>query len=741
MTILIVIVGLGIFINLFMRVGELERKVAELSKKGAGVSMAETAVPKPVTATEPPPAPGSFTSKILDIPTPPPSGVPKPPAQQAVPAQKDGSTEFAVGSRLLTGVGIVALILGVSFFLRYAFANNLISEQMRVALGAVFGILVIVIGHVLRKKYTQYAHGLIGAGLGILYLTTYAAYSFYGLLTVVPAFIILAIVILGGVALALSYNSKSLVGYAFFGAFVIPLILPLSTSVHALFIYLLVLNIGVLLTARFKIWPEFTVASLLGSCLLFLQWVYGPYTDAAYVTTVTYGTLIFIVYFITSLLNFVYRDRDYKGIDGALLYGIPMAYFILMLTIVHGRQDVALLAFLIGVFYIVLSFIIRVGFGGLGDLKKFSNAMLCVALPFIALATALHFEGTTITIFWAIEAVIMVLVGYALQTPANRVAGVILSVLTGIRILTSELALPNGAEAIFNTRSATLFFAVLMYLIIWRLYAGFVSKMDGVNGEEMKTGTLVPAFCLFAALFTWVTVESHDFIPQYELYLPMIWMILVAVMLSVGTWVKERLLRVLSYVLLLIAVIFALVSLSELPSTHAFIFNVRVATAVLMALLSGYIIWLFKVQAEVFSKEETKLTASLLLAANAGIIWAFSLEILSFYNAQIRTSSGDLRAIENTKRVALSGFWLVYALAGLGVGIFRKSIAVRYASIILFAITIFKIFLYDTANLSDVYRFVSFITLGIILLIAGFAYYKFKSRILEFVSGGDKGVA
>jgi uncharacterized membrane protein len=75
------------------------------------------------------------------------------------------------------------------------------------------------------------------------------------------------------------------------------------------------------------------------------------------------------------------------------------------------------------------------------------------------------------------------------------------------------------------------------------------------------------------------------------------------------------------------------------------------------------------------------------------------------------------------------------------VGIFRKSVLVRYASIILFAITIFKIFLYDTANLSDVYRFVSFISLGIILLIAGFAYYKFKHRIMEFVAGGDKGVA
>jgi uncharacterized membrane protein len=104
-----------------------------------------------------------------------------------------------------------------------------------------------------------------------LYLSSYAAYSFYGLIGMGAAFVLLLIVTLGGVALALSYDSKALVGYGFIGAFIIPLVLPLSTSVHVLFIYLAILNVGVLLTARFKIWPEFTVASLIGSCLLFLD--------------------------------------------------------------------------------------------------------------------------------------------------------------------------------------------------------------------------------------------------------------------------------------------------------------------------------------------------------------------------------------------------------------------------------------------------------------------------------------
>ncbi len=147
--------------------------------------------------------------------------------------------------------------------------------------------------------------------------------------------------------------------------------------------------------------------------------------------------------------------------------------------------------------------------------------------------------------------------------------------------------------------------------------------------------------------------------------------------------------------------------------------------------VSDGFIWLASRLADV-SEGEQSLEGFLLTVGNGAVLWATSFEILDYYNGQLQNNVGDI-SIENTKRVVLSAFWLVYALCGLAVGILKRSIFARYLSSILFGVTIFKIFLYDTANLDDIYRFISFISLGVILLIAGYCYYRYKDRITEFV--------
>ncbi len=735
-----IVIAVLVFYNIFKRIDNLEKKVVSLSKDGVVPTHSAS------TSTVTPPASrltptGTMAETRTSTPLTPPvtsrSTIPpvfSSPKTSPTQSQHEGGTEFAVGSKLLTGIGVFALILGVGFFFRYAFENNLISEGARIMIGIVLGIIVIAIGHMLRAKYAQYGHTLVGAGIGILYLSTYSAYSLYGLISTIPAFILLVIITALGVGLALAYNSKPLVSYAFLGAFIIPLLLPLAQSIHILFLYLIVLNLGVLLIARFKIWPEFTLASMIGSSVIFLQWVSGPYTEALYIPTLLYGTLLFIMYFITSLLNFVYRDRNYKGIDGLLLYGTPTAYFLLMLSIVHGKEDIALLSAMIGIFYIVFSLLIRAGFGALGELRTFSNAMLCIASPFIAAATALHFEGSTITIIWAIEAVVMISIGYILQTSSNRIAGLVLTVFTCIRMFAFDLNLPQGASIFFNERSATLLFVTLACLVIWRIYNAYIPKITGVHHDEIVAGQAVGAFGLYIVLFTWLTLEVNDFVSDFGLYIPVVWMIFTSVMMSVGVLARDKVFRVLSYVLLIVSIFAEFIMHYNLASSEPIFFNIRVATMIVAVLTIAYIVWLSTTHKDVFNDEERRLNVTLTLIANFMVIWALSLEIVSYFRLQIENGQA-FATVENTKRVSLSAFWLIYALGGLAVGIFRKSISVRYASIILFAISIFKIFLYDTANLSDVYRFISFITLGVILLVAGFAYYRFKSRILELVSG------
>ena len=128
--------------------------------------------------------------------------------EEKVKNDKDNkSLEFKLGSRIFTGIGAVAITFAVGYFLRYAFENNLITETMRVVLGVLAGLVLLAIGELSRKKYENYGQILTGAGLGILYLSLYSAFSYYHIMSQEMAFFWMIIITAIGVTLAVRYNS------------------------------------------------------------------------------------------------------------------------------------------------------------------------------------------------------------------------------------------------------------------------------------------------------------------------------------------------------------------------------------------------------------------------------------------------------------------------------------------------------------------------------------------------------
>jgi len=59
----------------------------------------------------------------------------EPIAKTETEKRPDENLEFKIGGKVFTGVGVVAVICAIGFFLRYAFEVNLINEFGRVALG------------------------------------------------------------------------------------------------------------------------------------------------------------------------------------------------------------------------------------------------------------------------------------------------------------------------------------------------------------------------------------------------------------------------------------------------------------------------------------------------------------------------------------------------------------------------------------------------------------------------------
>ena len=650
----------------------------------------------------------------------------------------DQNAEFAVGSKVITFVGMISVFFGVIAFLQYAFTNNLISPSARVFFGFVFGLIFIGVGHALRKKYDTYATGLIGGGLGVFYISAYAAFSFYELISEPAAFLLFLFITALGISLSLVYNSKPLIQFSLLGGFLVPIIFPLAASVHAIFPYLIILNLAILIIARYKVWPDLTAIGLMATTLLCIQWTFSNRGSDMITESFVYLTILFAIYFITSFINFIVRDRDYKGVDAFLLYALPILYFVWCSPLIDSKDGFAALTLGLAIFYLIASVALRVIFASIESIKTASNVMIMIGSSFLAAATALHFSGSTMTVLWALEAILMLVTGYMLKARQSRVLGIILALIVGVKTLAYDFSLPTGSVAIFNSRTFTVLFVSLMFAVLWYVYK--IITDDRTDKEEREVGRFIGAVGVTLLPFIWINVEIMDFASGDAVrFLPIMWSLYALVFASLSFLARETVFRVFAHIVLIGAIGLMIITQWSLsPDQYAFIFNIRLLSAlVIVGVLSAVTAMIHQHRDQIISDEVSLLTFYY-IGINASLLWALSLEVVDYYNVQISAASNNgtsdtIVNLENLKRVALSILWLGYASIALIVGISHKIRLVRQFAIALLAVTVLKIFIYDTSNLSDVYRFVSFITLGIILLMVGFAYYRFKDRIVELV--------
>ena len=101
-----------------------------------------------------------------------------------------------------------------------------------------------------------------------------------------------------------------------------------------------------------------------------------------------------------------------------------------------------------------------------------------------------------------------------------------------------------------------------------------------------------------------------------------------------------------------------------------------------------------------------------------------TLEIRRIYQGPDLTLGLTTGAEQYTYSVA----WLAFGVVLLGAGILFNSQRARLASAIVIALTIAKVFVIDISTLSDVYRALSFICLGLVLLPIGWLYQRILFR-------------
>ncbi len=444
--------------DLTARVYQIERKLA--------IDPA-TAVQTLVTPLTPPPTP-SVPGAVAGKPAPPPPYL-TPPVKTAFKLEPEPSLESRIGSHWLNRIGIAALLIGVSYFLKFAFDNNWIGPAGRVTIGLLAGLAVVVWSERFRAKgYQAFSYSLKAVGIGTLYLSLWAAFQVYSLIPSGAAFAMMLVVTAATGAMAWVQDAQLLAAFALTGGFATPLLLSTGQNREvALFSYVALLDLATLLLVVFKPWRRLLVMSYAGTLLLYLGWYSTFYNRSQLGLTLDFATLFFAIFAIGPLVTLQPEGEAlrFASVPAVLAFVNAVVYFLQAYAMFEAvdKTDMAWFALILAAVYILLSRqvhsrTIRAERMTSGSPQVLHFLHLAVALGFITVAIPIRLDAHWITIGWFVEAGILLWVADRIQSDLLNVFALGALALGVARLLLIDNFYTT--QLLFNMRMATYAVAV-----------------------------------------------------------------------------------------------------------------------------------------------------------------------------------------------------------------------------------------------------------------------------------------
>ncbi|HEY6250910.1 MAG TPA: DUF2339 domain-containing protein [Candidatus Angelobacter sp.] len=616
---------------------ELEGLKAQVAALTARIYMLEQrlgisapAPPRPVA----PQQPVTATTSATEPPRPaPPFTAPVSPvfgptsifATQAATAKKkeDASLEKKIGQYWLNRIGIAAVLIGVAFFLEWAFQNKLIGPAGQVAIGLIAGIGLVVWSERFRaKSYLVFSYSLKAVGIGILYLSLYAASQYFDppLISIQIAFVAMVVVTAATLFMALAQNAELLAAFALAGGFSTPILVSTHQNHEiALFSYVCLLDLAVLVMAIFKPWRRLLWLSFLGTQILYWGWYGDSYTTEQRAVTVFFAILLFAIFAAIPLASRFERSTRFSGVSITLVV-LPLLnavafFFAISLMYSYERGTLTWYALGLAAAYLVLSNLFQRRLAA-AEGKVINLLHIAIAIAFITIAIPLKLSHHWITMGWLVESAVLLFIAVRTRTNFLRYMAASALVLGLFRLLVFPM---SATQLIFNARFAT-------YLIAIAVLGGIVYFGGRSASETEKKIIQVAAVVLNLLALRAMTLEAADYFVRQE--------------------------------------------------TQAY--NV-----------TGY--------------------------------------------------STDYQQFWWMRKFSYSAIWLIYGAALMAVGFWKKSAFIRWQALALIAVTILKVFLYDSSNLNTGYRILSFIALGAVLLAISFVYFRISARSPEKSSSETPG--
>ena len=449
-----------ILADLTTRVYRIERR---LQMDAASAERRPSAVAETPPPAKPSEAPSAVASDKPEPAFPPsPSIPPRPSVVSRVQTNPD--LESRIGSHWLNRIGIAALLIGVSYFLKFAFDNNWIGPAGRVTIGLLAGIAMVAWSERFRAKgYKAFSYSLKAVGIGAMYLSLWAAFQVYSLIPSGVAFVMMLAVTGATAAMALAEDAQILAAFALTGGFSTPLLLSTGQNREiALFAYVAILDLATLALVTFKPWRRLLVMSYAGTLLLYCGWYLRFYNRSQLNLTLAFATLFFAIFAIAPLITLQPEGEMplFASIPAVLAFVNAGVYFLQAYAMIEevDKTYMAWFALVLAAVYIFLSRQVhnRAMAGGASERLRFLH--LAVAIGFITVAIPIRLDAHWITIGWFVEAGVLLWVANRLKSDFLNIFALGALVLGVIRLLAIDNF--HTTQLLFNLRIATYAVAV-----------------------------------------------------------------------------------------------------------------------------------------------------------------------------------------------------------------------------------------------------------------------------------------
>ncbi|WP_299685672.1 DUF2339 domain-containing protein [uncultured Dokdonia sp.] len=678
--------------------------------------------------------------------------------------------EKFIGENLINKIGIAITVIGVALGTKYSIENDLVSPLTRIILGYLAGIGLLGFGIKLKKKYENYSAVLVSGAIAIMYFITFSAYNFYDLIPQTMAFGLMVVFTIFSVIAAINYNKQVIAHIGLVGAYAIPFLLSDGSGrVAVLLSYMAIINVGILIISFKKYWKPLYYSSFGLTWLIFLIWYVTEYQlEEHFHLAITFSVIFFVIFYLTFLAYKLIKNEKF-GIENIVLllfnsfifYGLGYA---ILSSHETGKELVGLFTLCNAVIHFIVSIVIYRK--KLAD-KNLFYLVAGLVLVFITITIPVQLDGNWVTLLWATEAVLLFWIGRTKQIPVyEKLSYIVMAI--------AFFSLIHDWSNVYGTYNTSIKFdpIVNIHFLTSLFVIGAFGSIQYLNSHKKHTppfkaesqlsniiSFIIPSVVIIISymairleltaywdqLFNDSTIsqemDSKTYIDRYFNYslrnFETIWtinysLLFFAILAFLNLKkIKSKSLTYISLVLMTL-MIFAflfrgLYELSELRETYlaqtlseyyprgSFYIGIRYVSFVFVAIA---LFLCYTITRQKFIHKKLHIPFDILL--HISLLWIASSELIHWM---------DMGESEQSYKLGLSILWGIYALLLIGLGIWKKKQYLRIMAIILFAITLIKLFVYDIAHLNTISKTIVFVSLGVLLLIISFLYNKYKNTI------------